>query len=196
LHDVLKTGINPNVDIKTHGELTLVDWVWIFGTLIFVALIWFCIVLLARGANQLATTQAQAVLAPESAAGLQALSESDPAQHAQSVTAMTQREPQYLAFVSPSVDSSSKLPSQPTKRTKSRGSTDKLATTNPKSIKAIREHQRKLVRTRFTNHRRSTVDVSRRSGRFKKGAPRSLKMLIAMWRQTSKTSKLALNESH
>jgi hypothetical protein len=64
LHGVLKTGINSNVDIKTRGELTLVDWVWIFGTLIFVALIWFCIVLLARGANQLATTQAQAVWLP------------------------------------------------------------------------------------------------------------------------------------
>ena len=108
--------MSPNVDIKSHGEVTLVDWVWISSALIFVALICFCIVLLARGANQLATTQAEAVLrVPTPAATSQPQSESTPEADAKSVTTMTQRESYYIAFVSPSVDSSSKVPSRPTR---------------------------------------------------------------------------------
>jgi hypothetical protein len=157
LYDALKTGMSPNVDIKSHGEVTLVDWVWIFGALIFVALMCFCIVLFARGANQLSTTQSEAVLrVPTPAATSQPRSESTPEADAKSATTMTQRESYYIAFVSPSVDSSSKVPSQPTERTKSRGATDKLATANPKSVDAIREHRRNLVKMRVTNHRRST----------------------------------------
>jgi len=149
--------MSPNVDIKSHGEVTLVDWVWIFGALIFVPLMCFCIVLLARGANQLASTQSEAVLRfPTRAATSQPRSESTPEADTKSVTTMTQRESCYIAFVSPSVDSSSKVPSQPTKQPKSRGATEKLATANPKTVDAIREHRRNLVKMRVTNHRRST----------------------------------------
>src|SRR5262245_34548010 len=113
--------MSPNVDIKNHGELKLVDWVSISGALIFLALMCFCIVLLARGANQLATTQAEAVLrVPAPAAGPQPpRSESTLEADAKSVTTTTPRESYYIAFVSPSVDTSSKVPSQPTKQTKS-----------------------------------------------------------------------------
>jgi hypothetical protein len=157
LYDALKTGMSPNVDIKSHGEVTLVDWVRIFGALIFVALMCFCIVLLARGTNQLATTQSEAVLrVPTPTVTSRPRSESTAEADAKSVTTMTQRESYYIAFVSPSVDSSSKALSQPTKQTKSRGATDKLATANPKSVDAIREHRRNLVKMRVTNHQRST----------------------------------------
>jgi len=149
--------MSPNVDIKSHGELKLVDWVSISGALIFLALMCFCIVLLARGANQLASTQSEAVLRfPTRAATSQPRSESTPEADTKSVTTMTQRESCYIAFVSPSVDSSSKVPSQPTKQPKSRGATEKLATANPKTVDAIREHRRNLVKMRVTNHQRST----------------------------------------
>ena len=140
------------VDIKSHGELKLIDWVSISGALIFVALMCFCIVLLARGANQLARTQVEAVLrVPTPAVNSQPpRSESTPEADAKSVTTTTQREPYYIAFVSPSVDASSKVPSQPSKQTRSRGAG------NPKSASAIREHQRRLLKKRVANHRRST----------------------------------------
>jgi hypothetical protein len=193
----VKTGITPNVDIRSQGELTLVDRVWISATLIFLALMCFCIVLLAHGANHSVTTQAQAVpQAPTPSASSQPRSGSNREADSKSATIMTQRESYYVAFVSPSVDSLSKVLNQPTKSTKSRGATDKLATPGTKSVRPIREHRRNLVNMRVTNHRRSTADASRRSGRFKKSAPRSVKMLIAMWRRNSRTSKLALNESH
>src|SRR6516225_2407473 len=113
--------MSPNVDIKSHGELKLVDWVSISGALIFLALMCFCIVLLARGANQLATTQAEAVLrVPTPGATSQPpRSESTPEADGKSVTTTTQRESHYIAFVSPSIDASSKVPSQPTKQTRS-----------------------------------------------------------------------------
>jgi len=144
------------VQIKRHGERKLVDWVSISGALIFIALMCSCIVLLARGANQLATTQAEAVLrVPTPAASSQPpRSISTPEADAKSVTTTTQRESYHIAFVSPSVDSSSKVPSQPTKQTRSRGAT--LATDNPKSANAIRGHQRRLLKKRVANHRRST----------------------------------------
>jgi hypothetical protein len=54
--------MNPNLDIESQGELSWGDWVWISGSLTFVALVCFCIVLLAHGAKQSAMTQVQAVL--------------------------------------------------------------------------------------------------------------------------------------
>jgi hypothetical protein len=149
--------MSPNVHIKRHGERKLVDWVSISGALIFVALMCSCIVLLARGANQLATTQAEAVLrVPTPANSQPPRSKWTPEADAKSVTTTTQRESYHIAFVSPSVDSSSKVPSQPTKQTESRGATDKLATANPKSANAIRGHRRNLLKSRVWNHRRST----------------------------------------
>ena len=144
------------VDIKSHGQLKLVDRVSISGALIFVALMCFCIVLLARGANQLARTQAEAVLRVPTPLvnSPPPRSESTPEADAKSVTTTTQRESYHIAFVSPSVDASSKVPSQPTKQTRSRGAT--LATDNPKSANAIRGHQRRLLKKRVANHRRST----------------------------------------
>jgi hypothetical protein len=150
--------MSPNVQIKRHGERKLVDWVSISGALIFIALMCSCIVLLARGANQLATTQAEAVLrVPTPAASSQPpRSISTPEADAKSVTTTTQRESYHIAFVSPSVDSSSKVPSQPTKQAESRGATDKQATANPKSANAIRGHRRNLLKARVAKHRRST----------------------------------------
>jgi hypothetical protein len=69
------------MDIKSQRELTLIDWVWISGALILLVLICFCIVLLTRGANQLATTQAQAI---PLAASLRPLTESNREAHTQS----------------------------------------------------------------------------------------------------------------
>jgi hypothetical protein len=185
LYDVPKTGITPNVDIRSQGKLTLGDWVWISSVLIFLALMCFCIVLLAHGANQSVTTQTQAGLrAPTSTASSQPRSGWNREADSKSATTMAQRESYYVAFVSPSAKFSSDVPSQPTNRTKSRAAADKLATNNPKSVEAIREHRRNLLKKRVMNHRRSTADASRRSARFKKGVPRSLKMLIAMWRRT------------
>jgi hypothetical protein len=208
--------------IKSQREPTLVDLVWISGALIFLVLMCFCIVLLARGANQLATTQAQPIPASTPAASLRPLTESNREAHTQSVTAVTPQKSQYIGFVSPSAQSSSDVPNEPTKWTQSRSATDKLATTNPRSAKAprlpyrvetdrhghilmspppapahgkkqnrigtlsIRGNRRNLAVMRLASHRRSTAD---------KGVPRTVKMLIKMWRRTSRTSKLALNES-
>jgi hypothetical protein len=100
LYDVLKTGITPNVDIRSQGELTLVDRVWISAALIFLALMCFWIVLLAHGANQSVTTQTQAGLrAPTPSASLQPLSKSNQEAHAQGATIMTQRESYYVALL-------------------------------------------------------------------------------------------------
>jgi hypothetical protein len=158
LYDALKIGMSPNMDIKSHGERTFVDWVWISAALLFVALMCFCIVLLARGANQLATTQAEVLLrVPIPAASSQPpRSESTPEAEAKSVTSTTQRESYQIAFVSPSVDSSNRIPSQPTKLTKDRDATDEFAIANSKSTNAIREHRRNLSKMRVKNHRRST----------------------------------------
>jgi hypothetical protein len=173
----------------------LVDWAWISGLLIFVALMCFCIVLLAHGTRQSATTQIPAMLAPAPAASSLSRSHPNPEAPAQFTTTMTQRGSYYIAFVSPSVDPSNNVLNQPTTRIKSRGARNKLASTNAKSVKAIRGNRRNLAVRRLASHRSSTVDASRRSDRFEKGAPRSVKMLIAMWRRTSRTNKLALNES-
>ncbi len=53
--------------------------------------------------------------------------------------------------------------------------------------KAIRGNRRNLAVMRLASRRRSAVE---------KGVPRTVKMLIKMWHRTSRTGKLALNESH
>src|SRR5690348_12131225 len=149
--------MSPNVDIKSHGERTLVDWVSISGALLFAVLMCFCIVLFARGANQLATTQAEALLrVPIPVAISQPpRAESTLEAEAKSVTRTTQRESYHIAFISTSVDSSSRIPSQPTKQIKRRGAMDELATTNSKSAYGIRAHRRNLSMIRVKNHQRS-----------------------------------------
>jgi hypothetical protein len=177
------------VDIMSQRELTLVDLVWIFSALIFLALMCFCMVLLARGANQLATTQAQAIPAstPAAAASLRPLSESNPEGHPQSVTAITPQESQNIGFVSTSAQSSSEVPNLPTKWTQSPRATDKLATTNSGSAKTVRGNRRNLAVMRLASRRGSAVE---------RGVPRTVKMLIKMWHRTSRSGKLALNGSH
>ena len=187
LYDTLKTGRNLNVDIMSQRELTLVDLVWIFSALIFLALMCFCMVLFARGANQLATTQAQAIPASTPAASLRPLSESNREAHPQSVTAITPQESQNIGFVSTPAQASSEVPNRPTKWTQSPRATDKLATTNSGGAKAIRGNRRNLAVIRLASRRRSAVE---------KGVPRTVKMLIKMWHRTSRTGKLALNGSH
>jgi hypothetical protein len=173
--------------IKSQRELTLVDLVWISGALTFLALMCFCIVLLARGANQLATTQAQAILASAPAASLRPLTETIREAHIQSVTAVTPQESQNIGFVSTPAQASSEVPNRPTKWTQSPRATDKLATTNSGSAKAIRGNRRNLAVMRLASRRRSAAE---------KGVPRTVKMLIKMWHRTSRTGKLALNGSH
>ena len=190
MYDVLKTGITANVDFRSQGELTLVDWAWVSVVLIFAVLICFCIVFLAHGAKQSATTQMPAMVATAPAASSPSRSQPNPEAPAQATTTMTQRGSYYISFVSPSLDSSSKASSQ------SRGAMNKLAMSNSKRVKEILANRRNLTVRRPASHRRSTVDASRRSRRFEKDAPRSVKMLIAMWRRSSRTNKLALNESH
>ena len=128
MYDALEIGgggMNPNLDIEGKRELAPGDWVRISGAFIFVASMCFCIVLLARGANQFATTPAQGIPV---AASLRPLSESNREAHTQSVTTVTPQESQYSGFVPPSAQSSSDVPNEPTKWTQSRSGTDKLAT--------------------------------------------------------------------
>jgi hypothetical protein len=157
--------MNPNLDTESQGELSLGDSVWISGALIFVALICFCIVLLAQGAKQSAMTQAQGVLSTSTgAAGLQPRFESNREKPAESVTAVTLPERPGK--------SSSEVLSQPTQPTPSRDERDELAMTNPGSARAIRGNQRDFAVTRRATSRRSAGGV--------KSVRRSFKMLIKM----------------
>jgi hypothetical protein len=156
--------MNPNLDIESQGELSLGKWVWISGSLTFVALMCFCIVLLAHGAKQSAMTQVQSVLSTSTGAvSLQPRSESNREAPAEAVTAVTLPER--------SIKSSTDVVSQPTQPTLSRDARDELAMTNPRSAKAIRGNQRNLAVMRRAIYRRSAVDKSVR---------RSVKMLIKM----------------
>jgi len=169
-------------------ELTLVDLVWISSALIFLALMCFCMVLFARGANQLATTQAQAIPASTpAAASLRPPSESNREATSTICNGHYSAEISKYWFVSTSAQSSSEVPNLPTKWTQSPRATDKLATTNSGSAKAIRGNRRNLAVMRLASHRGSAVE---------KGVPRTVKMLIKMWHRTSRTGKLALNGSH
>jgi hypothetical protein len=172
------------MDIKSQKERMLVDWVWISGALIFLALICLCVVLLARGANQLETTPAHGI---PLVAGSPPITESNPEAHTQAVTAVTPPDSQYRGFVSQFTQPSSDIPSDPKKATQSPSVTDKLAATNPRSTKSVRGNQRNLAAKPLASRRRSAID---------KGVPRTVKMLIKMWRRTLRTTKLAQNESH
>jgi hypothetical protein len=121
------------------------------------------------------------------AVSLRPLSESNREAHPQSVTAITPQESQNIGFVSTPAQASSEVPNRPTKWTQSPRATDKLATTNSGGAKAIRGNRRNLAVMRLASRRRSAVE---------KGVPRTIKMLIKMWHRTSRTGKLALNESH
>jgi len=169
-------------------ELTLVDLVWISSALIFLALMCFCMVLFARGANQLATTQAQAIPASTpAAASLRPPSESNREATSTICNGQYSAEISKYWFVSTSAQSSSEVPNLPTKWTQRPRATDKLATTNSGSAKAIRGNRRNLAVMRLASRRRSAVE---------KGVPRTVKTLIKMWHRTSRTGKLALNGSH
>jgi hypothetical protein len=173
-------------------ELTLVDLVWISSALIFLALMCFCMVLFARGANQLATTQAQAIPASTpAAASLRPPSESNREATSTICNGHYSAEISKYWFVSTSAQSSSEVPNLPTKWTQSPRATDwatdKLATTNSGSAKAVRGNRRNLAVMRLASRRRSAVE---------KGVPRTVKTLIKMWHRTSRTGKLALNASH
>jgi hypothetical protein len=160
--------MNPNLDIESQGELSLGDSVWISGALIFVALMCFCIVLLAHGAKESAMTQAQGALSTSTgAAGLQPRFESNREEApAESVTALTLPERP--------VQSSSEVLSQQIQPTLSRDARDELAMTNPRSAKAIRGNQSDLAVTRRATSRRSAGDKSVRRS-FKK----LIKMLVS-----------------
>jgi hypothetical protein len=170
--------MNPNMDIEIQRELSLGDWVWISGVLFFVALMCFCIVLLAHGTKQSAMTQAQSVLSTSSGASLQPRSESNREAHAESVTAVTLPERP--------IKSSSEVLSPPTQPTLSRDAMDELAITNPRSAKAIRGNQTNSAVMRRASYRRSAVD---------KSVLRSVKKLIKMVSSNLGRVRMALNES-
>ena len=169
--------MNPNMDIEIQRELSFGDWVWISGVLFFVALMCFCIVLLAHGTKQSAMTQAQSVLSTSSGASLQPRSESNREAHAESVTAVTLPERP--------IKSSSEVLSPPTQPTLG-DARDELAMTNPRSAKAIRGNQTNLAVMRRASYRRSAVD---------KRVLRSVKKLIKMVSSNLGRVRMALNES-
>jgi hypothetical protein len=151
--------------------------------LIFVSLACLCIVLLAHGAKRSATIPAQEPIANVNIETTQ--SDPNATAKAQPAATVAQPEPRYIALVSPSAQSSSETPNLPAKPSQSGDAKGKLDAPGLQRAKAIREHHKNLVTIWTAQHRRPTADLSRRSGSFEKGVPRSIKMLIEMWRRAA-----------
>jgi hypothetical protein len=127
--------MNLNLEIERQRELTLVDWLWISGALMFLALMCFRIVFLGKGANHLAVTQAQAILRTSTPTAVtQPRTESNPEARASEVL------------------------SQPAQPAQSRSATDELVTPDPKSEKAVRANTRNLAVRRLASRRMVAID--------------------------------------
>ena len=146
-------------------KLALVDWVWIFGALIFLALMCFCILFFVKGANDLSATQTGSLLrTPAPVAVTQAGPEPNPEVRAQPATAVTPPERQ---------SRSTEAFGESAQGTRSTGSaTYKLATTTPEIAEVMLWNRSNAPVKRFSSRRR--VALSKR-------APRSLRALIEMW---------------
>ena len=146
-------------------KLALVDWVWIFGALIFLALMCFCILFFVKGANDLSTTQTESLLGtPASVAVTQAGPAPNPEARAQPTTTLTPGEMQ---------SRSSEVFSESAQGTLSGGSaTPELATTTPESAEVMLWNRGNSPVKRFSSRRRVAIG---------KRAPRSLRALIEMW---------------
>ena len=172
------------------------DYVPLSGILIFVALMCFCIVLLANGAKRsVAILEQTAVSKASDATARLPLPPNAPGEaQVSSASAITQPGRHYIALISASNQSSGEASSQLTIPDQSGEPMEKLATSNLERTKAIREHRAHFQMMWRVNYRRSTANLSGRSGSFEMGVPTSLKMLIAMWRRTSTTSKTVQSE--
>lgn len=116
-------------------SITSVDYAWISGISVFVALICLCIVLLANGAKRSAMIPGQEAITSASTDTTQ----SDPniKPHVQPETAATQPERYYIALVSPSTQFSGETPNQPNKLDDSGGATGKVVTLTYKGLKLL-----------------------------------------------------------
>jgi hypothetical protein len=170
-------GIKPNLDIESQRERTLIDYARISGILIFVSLACLCIVVLAHDAKRSATIPAQKSVA--NAATETPHAEPNMNANVPGAATATQSEPHYMALVSLYAQSSAETPNilaKPSKNGYAKGSSPGL-----QRAKAIRGHR--------VEHRRLTANLPRRSGSFESGAPRSIKMLIEMWRRAAGRNK-------
>jgi hypothetical protein len=165
--------MKPNLDIESQRELTLIDYARISGILIFVSLAFLCIVLLAHGAKRSATIPAQKSFANAATETTQA--EPNMNANVPGAATATQLEPHYIALVSLYALSSTETPNILAKPGKNGDA--KRTPPGLQRAKTIREHR--------VEHRRLTANLSRRSGSFESGAPRSVKMLIEMWRRAA-----------
>ena len=170
--------MNPNPDIATHGEITLVDYVWISGILIFVTLVCLCIVLLADGARRATSVFTETTQ-----------SKSNAKAYVQFGTAITQPERYYLAPVSPSSQFSSETPNQLNNRDKTDGATGGTVTSDVPKAKAFLEHHGNLVMMWKAISRRSAAHSLRKSSTFERRVPKSVKKLIEMWRRAADANK-------
>ena len=157
--------MHPKLEMARQRELTLVDWVWISGALIFLALMCFCILFFVKAANDLSATQTESLLRnPAPVAVIQAGPEPNPEVRNQPATAVTPAETQ---------SRSREVFSESAQQTlNGGGATYELATTNPTSAEVM-----------LWNRGNSPVkrSSSRRGVALGKRAPRSLRALIEMW---------------
>jgi hypothetical protein len=155
-----------NSDLKAAGqrELTLVDFAWIFASIIVSLLICFCIVYFAKGANHLATQTELLLRTPDPVAVAQSSPESIPVTLEQSATVVNPPETQ-----SPSSSAFREVASQPAQGTPSRGAPNELATASPKSSRILVGKGKEFSVRRLASRQR----VAR--------APRTIKALIETW---------------
>jgi hypothetical protein len=160
----------PKLEMTRQKELTLVDWGWISGALILLALMCFCILFFVKGANDLSATQTESLLrTPAPVAVIHAGPEPNPEVRAQPATAVTPAE-------APS--RSSEVFRESAQGTLSGDATYELATTNPKSAEVMLWSRSNSPVRRFSSRHRVALD---------KRAPRSIKALIEMWFRTLRT---------
>jgi hypothetical protein len=152
--------------IESQRELTLIDYVRIFGILIFVSVACLCIALFALRAKSPAAILAQEPITNVATETTRA--EPNIKAKVQGAATVAPPDPHYIALVSSYAQSASETPNLQAKPSLQR-------------VKAIREHH--------AEHRRPTADLSRRSASFGKDVPRSIKMLIEMWASSSGKAK-------
>ena len=157
--------MHPKLEMARQRELTLVDWVWISGALIFLALMCFCILFFVKGANDLSATQIESLLrTPAPVAVTQAGPEPNPEVRNQPATAVTPAETQ---------SRSREVFSESAQQTlNGGGATYELATTNPTSAEVMLWNTSNSPMRRFSSHRRVALY---------KRAPRGIKGVIEMW---------------
>jgi hypothetical protein len=149
---------------RTEGA-DMVDFRWIFASIIVSFLICFCIVFLAKEVNHLAASQTELLLrTPDPVAVAHSSSESITETLEQSATPFNPPEPR-----SPSSNAFMEVASLPAQGIPSRVALNELATARPKSSRILMGKGKEFSVRRLASGRR----VAR--------APRSIKALIDMW---------------